>query len=141
MTKVFDHVMTTDTLLHDKYRWDAVFSNWIYVWFGLYFVGAVKYSPLLPILVGIVANTYEYFQFKDDKSTRWGNKYLLWNLNIKILPAVILLYQGVRIRWKQDCPIVLLVYGLFLLWMYVNGFFESNKMNPFNFNAKYEKLE
>jgi hypothetical protein len=113
------------------FRFDYVFSNWVYVWFALFFLGVVRASPLLPILAGVVCNTYQYLYFKDSKSAKWGIKYLWWNLNIKLFPALVLLCSGNRIRWKSDLLALGGVYLVYLVWVNING---KERQALFDFN-------
>ena len=144
MTKMFDHIMTTDTLMHFKHRPDLVLSNWVFLWFVLYFIGLVRQSPLLVILIGIVANTYEYLSIRKGKGFAWELHYVLRNLFIKVVPAIIILSsKDPRIKWREDFMTMGVFYGLFLLWVFLNGVFGANikrPMNPFNFNVKDTNL-
>lgn len=116
-----------------RFRFDYVFSNWVYVWFALFFLGFVKASPLLPILIGVVCNTYQYLYFKNSKGAKWGLKYLWWNMNIKLFPALVLLCSGTRIRWKKDLLAFGGVYLVYLVWVNMNGKGKF-QANMFDFN-------
>ena len=37
-------------------RGDLVFSYWIYVWYLLYIFKLIKYSPKLPLILGLIDN-------------------------------------------------------------------------------------
>lgn len=126
----------------ETFRYDFVFSNWIFVWFVLYYLGAIPFSPLLAIWIGLACNTYEFLSKQKHESDAWRKDYILWNVNIKILPAAILLARREKIRWKNDFVVILGVYALFLFWVFVNGKINRTHkpLNPFNFNAKEQHL-
>jgi hypothetical protein len=124
------------------FRYDFVFSNWIFVWFLLYFLRAVPFSPLLAMLTGLACNTYEYLSKQQEKSLAWRKNYLLWNIHIKILPVFFLLAYEHKFSWRHDLGVMTGVYLVFLGWVFVNGKMSlSNAMNPFNFNTKEQPLD
>lgn len=127
-----------DAFRKETFRYDLVLSNWVFVWFLLYYVGVVPFSPLFAILIGLASNTYEFLSKQKDESVAWRKNYILWNVNIKILPAAILLARRDKIRWKKDLLVMAGFYVLFLFWVFVNGkVTPSHKpLNPFNFNTK-----
>jgi hypothetical protein len=126
----------------ETFRYDFVLSNWIFVWFLLYYVGAVPFSPLLAVLIGLACNTYEYVSKQKNESVAWRKNYILWNINIKILPVAILLARHNKIHWKKDLLVMVGLYILFLFWVYVNGKINPSykALNPFNFNRKEQHL-
>jgi hypothetical protein len=143
MTKMFDRIMSTDTLMQNPNRPDFVLSNWVFLWFVLYFFGLVRHSPLLVIVIGIIANTYEYLSSRKGKSVAWELHYVFRNLLIKVLPVVYLFYRHDQIKWREDLITMVVVYGLFLFWVAINGALWSGTyrpMNPFNFNSKDSNL-
>ena len=143
MNERFDYIMSRETLKIETFRYDFVLSNWIFAWFLLYYFGIVPFSPLLAILVGFVCNTYEFLSKQKDESLSWRIDYIWWNMIIKMMPALIILVsRNNQIKWKQDVIVILGLYGLFLVWVFINGKVSpSHKaMNPFNFNAKDKNL-
>jgi hypothetical protein len=137
---ISEYVINSKSPQRENLRLDYVFSNWIYAWFILFFFGLVRNSPLLPILIGIVANAYEYISLKDSKSELWGTNYLIWNMNIKLFPAaVILCGKSNNIKWKEDVVALFLVYGIYMGWLFLNGVFARkpiNNKNVFNYNTR-----
>jgi hypothetical protein len=141
---MFDHIMTTDSVMWCQDRGDFVFSNWVFFWFVFYYAGFIKYSPFLAILIGVVANSYEYLTSQKGKELCWKQHYILRNLIIKVVPTLLIVFSvDNRIKWRQDIISILLVYGTFRLWVYINGLMGAvtNKpTNPFNFNIKETKF-
>ena len=39
-------------------RGDLIFSNWIFIWFIVYYFGFIQYSPIWLLLVGALENIY-----------------------------------------------------------------------------------
>ena len=133
-----DFITGEHSVKNETFRYDYVFSNWIFVWFLFYYLGAVPFSPLLTMFIGLVCNTYEFLSKKKDVSFAWQKDYILWNINIKVLPAIILLLSKTKIHWIKDLLFMLLVYALFLFWGFVNGRIGRSRKakSNFNFNEK-----
>ena len=135
-----DQRMQGTTYVNEPFRYDYVLSNWIFVWFLLYFARVIPVSPLLAMLIGLACNTYEFVSKQQEQSFFWRTHYIFWNLNLKILPLVLLLAKGDRIHWKHDLFVLGIVYGLFLCWGVLQGKNASRGMNPFNFNVTEQPL-
>ena len=125
----------------DEYRFDYVYSNWIFTWFVLYYAGFVRVPPTLALYVGLVANTYDFISTQKGKTTAWKAFYIVRNILIKIIPVAILYFTESRFVWKTQLKTTLFLYALFLVWVTLNLWFHSKKpnpVNPFNFNSKDE---
>lgn len=126
----------------NDYRFDYVYSNWIFTWFVLYYMGFVRVPPTLALYVGLVANTYDFISTSSGKTNEWKTFYVVRNILIKILPIIILNFtQTARFIWKDQIQSALFLYALFLIWVTVNLRVHSKKPNPvnlFNFNPKFE---
>ena len=137
MTRIFDHIMATDTLMHETFRGDLVFSNWVFVWFVLYWTGIIRQSPLLALLVGAAANTHEFLSTRKGKTIAWQMHYFIRNIFIKIVPISLILFsKNHSIHWKESLITVAVFYTTFLGWVHLNGASFSDAENPFNFNKK-----
>ena len=140
MTKLFDDIMTTDNWLCFDERPDFILSNWVFVWFVLYYLRVIKQSPFLVLIVGFVVNTYEYITTNKGKCLAWKLQYIIRNFFIKIIPILLIFYSKDNgIKWKKGLITIGLFYAVFLCWIYINRWFGSpvqKPQNPFNFNKK-----
>lgn len=142
MNKPFDYIMAKDGIKIESLRYDYVLSNWLFVWFLLYWFGILRFSPLLAILIGLVCNTIGFILVQKWKSVAWRKHYILWNMNIKFWPAVILLGKKNQINWKQDILVMIGFFLLFLCWGLINSLMNGrinpyyNARNPFDFNSR-----
>lgn len=111
--------------MEDKYRFDFVFSYWIFVWFILYYYKIILYSPLFALIIGLIYNIflYLYLIYKYIKNKTSYNLFVLFdfiivNFFIKILPLYYLIY--VEKNNDYDIQITLLLFLLFIIWMFIN---------------------
>jgi len=101
-----------------NYRFDFVFSYWIFVWYLLYEVKLTTYNPKLAILLGLFENAcilgmMIYF------NNAWTYIFLfcLVNLFLKVIPFWRLRHTSYA---KKDAYALLFYFMIFLTWIYVN---------------------
>ena len=113
-----------------NYRFDYVFSYWIFAWFLLYHFKVTSYNPFCALLIALFTNTigfigliyYEYDMFDIVA-------FAIINFCIKVIP--ILCIKDKKIK-KQDVGFLVLLYCVFLLWLKLNKF-------PIKYNWKPKK--
>jgi len=103
------------------YGFDLVFSYWIFAWYILYICGAPISNPKLALLCGIVVNTIQLCSmiFILRKSSINIILFILVNICIKIIPYYTL--HNISIDFSKDVYILLCVFGVYLVWLYING--------------------
>ena len=144
MSKTFDYVMNTHTLLNEKYRFDFVLSNWVFLWFVLYYYGAVRSSPFFMLLFGLVINTI-FFIIKFKKHSFIFNlRFFIWNSTIKVFPILVLFFSNKgQIRFR-DIVVSCCLIAVFLFWIrIVNKSFYNNtdkSKNIFDYNPRQTDL-
>jgi hypothetical protein len=100
------------------YRFDYVFSYWIFTWFLLYQVGITSYNPKIAIIIGLIENIgilglMIYFK----NSFIYIFLFCLINFFIKVLPLWLLR------KTKYELTDVYAMFELFLiymLWLVIN---------------------
>jgi hypothetical protein len=125
-------------------RLDYVFSYWIFLWFILYELKLVKYSPKFIIIIGIIENLglFSYFIYK--KSSFYNiAKFIIINIFIKIIPLYLVWKD--KIIWN-DIIASLVLFLIYLLWLVINNrsnylFNEYNKLIKGYINQKYKNKQ
>jgi len=99
-----------------------IFSYWIYIWFLLYYNRILNVSPLIFLMIGLLAVSINFFvRFKQRNRYR-TIKVIIINLIIKIIP--ILLIFKTPIFNEND-----LIFGFMISYIYVITLLYFNK-NP-----------
>jgi hypothetical protein len=106
-----------------KYRFDLVFSYWIFAWFIFHIVGWVRASPKLALLFGLTANTIMllvtlYFQ---------NSAYLFILINIAIKVVPLYMVRNEVIQWREDILRLAGLFAVFLFWNWGMGVNLSTK--------------
>jgi hypothetical protein len=99
-------------------RADLVFSYWIFVWYVLYALKIIKYSPKFALLFGIIDNIILLFLmvlFGSNKRTIFY--FILINSVIKVLPYYTLIKERIKISDIYFTGVLLLI---FIMWLHIN---------------------
>jgi len=94
-----------------------IFSNWIFVWFVLFYIGIIKANPLLFLCIGYVITVLEIFYLIANKTNSYNiKKFLIINVILKFIPILILITtRKINIKnFKYD-----FIFGLFVLFSYI----------------------
>ena len=127
-----------------QYRFDLLFSYWIFAWFFLYELLVDFPSPKLALLFGIIENFLLLMVliwkkiYLNDYSI--SSKYILFlfiiNICIKAVPFILL--RKVSIYWKKDISNFIFVFFIFIYWtVIINhknplGLFWNYTISPIN---------
>ena len=103
-----------------KYRFDLVFSYWIFTWFLLYYFKIIQYSPKLALCISIIENAILFCVMLFISNISWMVlvKFLLINTIIKIIP-IYLVWKD-EINWLQDIIKILSLFFVYVIWVYLN---------------------
>lgn len=97
-------------------RVDLIFSNWITVWFILYFIGWIKYSPKFAVTIGLLENTYLMFILKTANIQTIFS--LMFVISIKFMMFYIVRNDTLR---KIDIVFSLILFMIYIVWVYINN--------------------
>ena len=99
-------------------RNDFVFSNWIVVWFILYYIGLIEYSPLLILIIALIVNTYIIGLMAINKVRLLTIIQFATIVFItKFIPAYLIRKDILNMN---DIIFSLLLMNLYLVWLLVN---------------------
>jgi len=100
-------------------RPDVIFSDWLVVWFVLYKLNVVSYSPKFALIVGLVDNVVMLALMLMYGTNIFTIVYfILINTLIKIVPLYLLRKETIQMKDVYFSGVVFLV---FVGWLYING--------------------
>ena len=100
-------------------RLDYVLSNWIFVWFILYYFRILNYSPLLILLFGVLHNIILFFNTIYKANTNNKLQFILYNFVIKIIPILIIIQRDSTIKLIDIFATIILIM-LYISWLFIN---------------------
>lgn len=119
-----------------KYRFDLVFSYWIFAWFLLYFFKVIQYSPKLALCISLVENIIllclMIFVLKSQLETII--KFLIINTFIKAVPLYLIWSD--KINWKRDIIIIMVLFLVYVVWLFINSKSRLEEQNEILKNTK-----
>ena len=99
-------------------RVDLVFSYWIYIWFILYELQIIDYSPKFPLILGVIYNVIMlFFMTLYGTSRRTIFYFIVINTLIKVLPLYYLREESIRM---SDIYFTGGLFLLFVFWLHLN---------------------
>ena len=99
-------------------RADLVFSYWIYIWFILYELQIIDYSPKFPLILGVIYNVIMlFFMTLYGTSRRTIFYFIVINTLIKVLPLYYLREESIRM---SDIYFTGGLFLLFFFWLHLN---------------------
>ena len=99
-------------------RADLVFSYWIYIWFILYELQIIDYSPKFPLILGLIYNVIMlFFMTLYGTSRRTIFYFIVINTLIKVLPLYYLREESIRM---SDIYFTGGLFLLFVFWLHLN---------------------
>ena len=99
-------------------RGDLVFSYWIYVWYLLYIFKLIKYSPKLPLILGLIDNIIMLLMMLlYGTSSRTIFYFIVINTFIKVIPVYYLRIETIKIN---DIYFMFGLLSVFIIWLQIN---------------------
>lgn len=105
-----------------KYRFDLVFSYWIFTWYILYMLKIIPYNPKLVLIIGILENSlgllFGYFYNLDFS---WNNFFGWLSINFWIKLVPLYTVWNTKIHLKQDFIHFIKAFCLYGIWCFISG--------------------
>ena len=99
-------------------RTDLVFSYWIYLWFILYELKLISYSPKFPLIIGIIDNLIMLVvMILYGTSIRTIFYFIMINTLIKVVPLYYLRNESIKLN---DIYFTCGLFLLFIFWLHLN---------------------
>jgi len=99
-------------------RFDLVFSYWIYVWYLLYALKIINYSPKFFLILGLIDNFFMLIMmllYGTSKKTIFY--FIIINTIIKVVPIYYLRDEKIRMK---DIYFSLVLFIIFVIWLHMN---------------------
>jgi hypothetical protein len=104
-------------------RSDFIFSYWIFLWFILYIIQIVPYSPKFVIILGILENIILFIlMIVYNAPYNKIIKFVIINTLIKIIPLVIVWRDKIKC---QDIYATVIYFLIYMIWLHYN------RINPY----------
>jgi len=100
-------------------RFDEIFSIWILVWFILYCIGFVPYSPKFVLIIGLIHN-FILLTIMIINHARFLTtiQFFFIIFITKILPLLLLRNVALKV---DDVIFSLIYFNVYLVWLCMNG--------------------
>ena len=121
-----------------SYRFDFVFSYWIFLWYIFYILKIVKYNPKWALTIGLIENTFLFALMIFYKNS-FINIFLFCFINIfiKILPLWSLRKTKYEINGFYS---MIILFCIYLLWLKINNLDILKNSEWFNYIKKDNEL-
>ena len=102
---------------------DIIFSNWIFIWFLLYWSGLIKYNPFfIFIMVFIICNLYLIYAYYYKKLNNYNiYKLLVLNFLFKFIPIMILILTKNNKFNINDILFSIVFFILYQIYLHINN--------------------
>ena len=105
-----------------------LFSSWLFIWFIFHYIGLIKFSPLIFMIIGLISLIITFIIIG-----KVNKKVIIINIYIKVIP-IILLFK-IPLFNEED-----LLFGFFLSYIYIIFLLYNNK-NPIDVYLKLLKSQ
>lgn len=100
-------------------RFDLIFSNWMFVWFILYWFQFTQYNPKAVFIMGVFENLITVILAIYYKTSA---KYILYFLGLIVFLKMFLLYLIWNTRFlRKDAIATILVTLVYVTWLQLNN--------------------
>ena len=112
----------------------ATFSNWLFIWFFLFYLKIIPYNPILFLICGyIITFGFLFYLYKNNAPRKKLIKFIIINIFLKLSLIIIILYTYGFSFSVDDGLIAITLYSLYLIYMlYIN----NNPISQYNNIAK-----
>jgi hypothetical protein len=103
-------------------RLDLIFSNWIFVWFLLFYFGLTKYNPSFALLLACIVIIFEIFALLLQGTNEYNiKKFIIMNILLKQIPLLILFLEN-RIKIvDKDVYFAFVLFFIYNIYLLING--------------------
>jgi len=105
-----------------KYRFDLLFSYWIFIWFIFYELRLIKQNPFFGLCVAMIVGTFDLYIIWE--RVDWIYFFVVY-LIIKFIPFCVLIYTK-RIKW--DVGFTFALGFIYLVYLRLNNITNLDKL-------------
>ena len=101
------------------YRFDLLFSYWIFAWYLLYIFKFVDASPKLALILGIIENLALLYSmiFIQSQPLKSVLLFIIINTCFKVIPLYTLSNEKINI--EKDVQNTTIVFTIFIIWLFI----------------------
>lgn len=113
-----------------------IFSNWIFIWFILYYFKIVKETPIIILIIGYLLSYVQLAYLYYNNANRYNIiKYLIINICFKLIPIIIILTDKELNRNINDNDIYVTIV-IILFYLFIMSCLNSNPYNHYLMTIK-----
>ena len=100
-------------------RFDLIFSYWIFIWFIIYKLNLITFSPKFALIIGLIENFIMLIMM-----LLYGTHietifyFIIINTFIKVIPLYYL--RNTNINWN-DIYFTIILFIIFIIWLHINN--------------------
>jgi len=118
-------------------RIDLVFSYWVYIWYIIYILKLIKYSPKFAILMGLIDNIILLYLMLIYGTSKYSIfVFIFINMFIKVVPLYNLRNENIILT---DVYFTIFLFIVFIFWLYINKKTLVVNMKLIYYSIIYEK--
>lgn len=103
-------------------RLDLIFSNWIFVWFVLFFIGVVQYNPTFVLVAAFCFIAFEVFYLWYIGANEYNiTKMIVLNIMLKNIPILLLWTQKKLSIAQEDIYFTMTIFVIYNIYLQLNG--------------------
>jgi hypothetical protein len=111
-----------------NFKFDTIYSNWIFIWFLLYIVNLISFNPLFILIIGYMSVIFCLIYLYLKKINMYNFiKFSIININIKIIPIFVILYMN---NYNYNVNIYDMIFSLVLTLIYITYILMYYNKNP-----------
>lgn len=98
---------------------DYIFSDWIFIWWILFYFKFTKYNPKFILIVSLIQNCFMFlYLFKQNTKKIVIISFFIIDLIIKIIPIILIINTKIN---KDDIYFTILLYLVYNLYLYIKN--------------------
>lgn len=98
---------------------DYIFSDWIFIWWILFYFKFTKYNPKFILIVSLIQNCFMFlYLFKQNTKKIVIISFFIIDLIIKIIPIISIINTKIN---KDDIYFTILLYLVYNLYLYIKN--------------------
>jgi len=98
---------------------DYIFSDWIFIWWILFYFKFTKYNPKFILIVSLIQNCFMFlYLFKQNTKKIVIISFFIIDLIIKIIPIILIINTKIN---KDDIYFTILLYSAYNLYLYIKN--------------------
>ena len=99
----------------------SIFSNWLFIWFLLYYFNIIKYNPLFILIIAYIITAFEIiYLYYYKTSIKNLFKFFIINILLKIIPIILIYIKNGNLKiYMKDIYASIIILLLYFLYLFI----------------------